>query len=89
VTALKSHGSFFGGLAHRWFGLNGLLMHRCWSWRRNTNTSSWIQGADGSGKDILPILTGDNEMAITHQAIDKNLHLAKLNGKEVFIFAMR
>lgn len=28
-------------------------------------------------------------MPITHQAIDEKLHLAKMNGQEVFIFAMR
>ena len=46
-------------------------------------------GADGSGRDVLTILAGGSEMPITHQAIDEKLHLAKMNGQEVFIFAMR
>jgi len=50
---------------------------------------AWNMGADGSGKDILTVLAGGSQMPITHQAIDEKLHLAKMNGQEVFIFAMR
>ena len=50
---------------------------------------AWNLGADGSGRDVLTILAGGSEMPITHQAIDEKLHLAKMNGQEVFIFAMR
>jgi len=50
---------------------------------------AWNLGADGSGKDILTVLAGGSEMPITHQAIDEKLHLAKMNGQEIFIFAMR
>ena len=50
---------------------------------------AWNLGADGSGKDFLTILAGGSQMPITHQAIDEKLHLAKMNGQEVFIFAMR
>ena len=50
---------------------------------------AWNLGADGSGRDVLTILAGGSEMPITHQAIDEKLHRAKMNGQEVFIFAMR
>ena len=50
---------------------------------------AWNLGADGSGRDVLTIPAGGSEMPITHQAIDEKLHLAKMNGQEVFIFAMR
>jgi len=50
---------------------------------------AWNLGADGSGRDVLTILAGGSEMPITHQVIDEKLHLAKMNGQEVFIFAMR
>ena len=49
---------------------------------------AWNLGAD-SGRDVLTIPAGGSEMPITHQAIDEKLHLAKMNGQEVFIFAMR
>ena len=50
---------------------------------------AWNLGADGSGKDILTVLAGGSQMPITQQVIDEKLHLAKMNGQEVFIFAMR
>ena len=50
---------------------------------------AWNLGADGSGRDLLTIRAGGSQMPISHQAIDEKLHLAKMNGQEVFVFAMR
>ena len=42
VQTLKSNGFFFGGLAPRWFGPDGLLMQQVLGNRRNTSTSNCI-----------------------------------------------
>lgn len=46
-------------------------------------------GADGSGGEFLRLPAGGSRMPITHQAIDQKMHLFKMNGPEVFRFAMR
>ncbi|MBP2636061.1 MAG: 3-oxoacyl-(acyl-carrier-protein) synthase [Firmicutes bacterium] len=46
-------------------------------------------GADGSGGEYLRLPAGGSRMPITHQAIDQKMHLFKMNGPEVFRFAMQ
>lgn len=50
---------------------------------------AWNLGADGSGRDIITILAGGSQMPISHQVIDEKLHLAKMDGQKVFVFALR
>lgn len=46
-------------------------------------------GADGSGSEYLTLPAGGSRMPVTHQAIDQKMNLFKMNGPEVFRFAMR
>ena len=50
---------------------------------------AWKLGSDGSGKNSLTILAGGSETPISHEAIDQKLHLVKMVGPEVFMFAIR
>jgi 3-oxoacyl-[acyl-carrier-protein] synthase III len=46
-------------------------------------------GADGSGGEYLKLPAGGSRMPITHQAIDQKMNVFRMNGPEVFRFAMR
>jgi len=46
-------------------------------------------GTDGSGADLLGIPAGGSALPVTHERIDANLHKVKMNGNEVFRFAVR
>jgi len=46
-------------------------------------------GADGSGGEYLSLPAGGSRMPVTHQAIEQKMNIFKMNGPEVFRFAMR
>ena len=46
-------------------------------------------GSDGSGGKHLDIPGGGSRIPTTHESIDKRLHYLKMNGREVFKFAVR
>lgn len=50
---------------------------------------SMCLGADGSGLKHLYIPAGGTRMAVTAENIAANMHKTKMNGQEVFRFAMR
>ena len=50
---------------------------------------AWKLGADGGGKDSITVLAGGSQIPISHEAIDEKLHLTKMIGPEVFLFALR
>lgn len=46
-------------------------------------------GSDGSGGDHLILPAGGSKFPASHETIDKGLHYARMNGREVFRFATR
>ncbi len=50
---------------------------------------SFYLGADGNGGDLLKLPAGGSRIPITHQAIDDRLHYLKMNGNEVYKFAVK
>lgn len=46
-------------------------------------------GSDGSGGKHLDIPGGGSRIPTTHESIDQRLHYLKMNGREVFKFAVR
>lgn len=50
---------------------------------------SMVLGADGSGVEHLYVPAGGTRMAVTAENIASNMHKVKMNGQEVFRFAMR
>lgn len=48
-----------------------------------------VLGADGSGADLLKIPAGGSAAPATHERIDAGEHYLKMNGNEVFKFAVR
>jgi len=46
-------------------------------------------GADGSGKDYLYLPAGGSMLPASHETVEKRLHFIKMNGKEVFKFAVK
>lgn len=45
-------------------------------------------GADGSGKDYLTLPAGNSRMPASHETVKNNLHYTRMDGKEVFKFAV-
>ncbi|MCG0237933.1 MAG: ketoacyl-ACP synthase III [Firmicutes bacterium] len=46
-------------------------------------------GADGSGRDHLYLPGGGSKHPASHETVEQRLHYVKMNGKEVFKFAVR
>jgi 3-oxoacyl-[acyl-carrier-protein] synthase-3 len=46
-------------------------------------------GSDGSGGDHLIIPAGGSKLPASHETVEKGLHYARMNGREVFRFASR
>jgi 3-oxoacyl-[acyl-carrier-protein] synthase-3 len=46
-------------------------------------------GADGNGADVLKIPAGGSAMPVNHEAVDRNLNTIRMNGGEVYKFAVR
>jgi len=49
---------------------------------------SIVLGSDGTGSDLLKIPAGGSAMPITHELIDSKEQYVKMNGNEVFRFAV-
>lgn len=49
----------------------------------------WSLGADGTGWDVLMQPAGGSAMPATHDTVDQRLHTIKMNGNQVFKFAVR
>lgn len=47
-----------------------------------------ILGADGGGASFIEMPGGGTRHPATHETVDKGMHLIKMNGKEVFKFAV-
>ncbi len=47
-----------------------------------------VLGTDGSGADLLKIPGGGSAMPATHSLLDSRLHYVRMNGNEVFRFAV-
>ncbi|CCQ92370.1 3-oxoacyl-(acyl-carrier-protein) synthase III [[Clostridium] ultunense Esp] len=50
---------------------------------------SFVLGADGSGKDHLYIPAGGSRKPATCETVESNEHTLRMNGREVFKFAVR
>lgn len=50
---------------------------------------SFVLGADGSGRDHLYIAAGGSRKPATYETIAANEHTLRMNGREVFKFAVR
>lgn len=48
-----------------------------------------VMRSDGSGGNLLSVPAGGSKLPISHENIDKKLHLIQMNGREVFRFATR
>ncbi|GAV23693.1 beta-ketoacyl-ACP synthase III [Carboxydothermus pertinax] len=46
-------------------------------------------GADGSGAELLKLPAGGSMLPSSHETVAKKLHYIKMNGKEVFKFAVK
>jgi len=55
----------------------------------NEGVKGIVLGADGSGAELLQIPAGGSAMPATHERIDAHMHQVKMNGNEVFKFAVR
>ncbi len=49
---------------------------------------SFVLGSQGSGAEQLYIPAGGSRMPLTHEALDQHLNTMKMNGREVFKFAV-
>jgi 3-oxoacyl-[acyl-carrier-protein] synthase-3 len=50
---------------------------------------SFTLGADGSGAPLVCLPGGGSQNPASHETVDKRLHYIKMNGAEVFRFAVR
>ncbi|HEY8528976.1 MAG TPA: beta-ketoacyl-ACP synthase III [Paenibacillaceae bacterium] len=50
---------------------------------------SFVLGADGSGGDLLKIPGGGSRIPATADSVAQGMHFMKMNGREVFKFAVR
>lgn len=50
---------------------------------------SFLMGADGSGGKFLCVPGGGSRTPASHESVDQRLHYMKMNGKEVFKFAVK
>ncbi|MCX7795627.1 MAG: ketoacyl-ACP synthase III [bacterium] len=50
---------------------------------------SFILGADGSGGNLLEIPAGGSRLPTSYETVSRKLHYIKMNGKEVFKFAVK
>ena len=50
---------------------------------------SFYLGSDGSGAELLMTPAGGSRIPATHSTVENNMHFIKMNGREVFKFAVR
>lgn len=50
---------------------------------------SFVLGADGSGGSLLEIPAGGSRLPASYETVSQRLHFIKMNGREVFKFAVR
>lgn len=50
---------------------------------------AFLMGADGSGGKFLSVPAGGSRTPASHESVDNRLHYMKMNGKEVFKFAVK
>ena len=50
---------------------------------------SFLMGADGSGGQFLSVPAGGSRMPASHESVEQRMHYMKMNGKEVFKFAVK
>lgn len=50
---------------------------------------SFILGADGSGGNLLEIPAGGSRLPASYETVSQRLHYIKMNGREVFKFAVK
>lgn len=50
---------------------------------------SFVLGADGSGGELLEIPAGGSRLPASYETVSQRLHFIKMNGREVFKFAVR
>lgn len=48
-----------------------------------------VLGADGSGKDLLMLPAGGSRNPASHQTVGERMHFIKMQGRDVFRFAVR
>lgn len=57
--------------------------------KRGDGLLSFLMGSDGSGGQFLSVPAGGSRMPASHETVDNRLHYMKMNGKEVFKFAVK
>ena len=55
----------------------------------NGGVLSTILGSDGSGRDVLCLPAGGSKLPASQRTIDEGLHYLKMEGRQVFRFAVR
>lgn len=50
---------------------------------------AFVLGSDGSGGELLKLPAGGSRLPASHKTVDDRLHYLKMNGREVFKFAVR
>lgn len=50
---------------------------------------SFVLGADGSGGELLEIPAGGSRLPASYETVSQRLHFIKMNGREVFKFAVK
>ncbi|HHO81316.1 MAG TPA: 3-oxoacyl-ACP synthase, partial [Bacillaceae bacterium] len=50
---------------------------------------SFVLGADGGGADLLVLPAGGSRLPASHRTVEERQHFLKMNGREVFKFAVR
>lgn len=50
---------------------------------------SFVLGADGSGGNLLELPAGGSRLPASYETVSQRLHYIKMNGREVFKFAVR
>lgn len=50
---------------------------------------SFLMGSDGSGGGLLCVPAGGSRIPASHESVENRLHYMKMNGKEVFKFAVK
>jgi 3-oxoacyl-[acyl-carrier-protein] synthase III len=54
-----------------------------------TGLLSFVLGSHGAGSDLIKLPGGGSAIPATHESVDRGDHFLKMNGKEVYRFAVR
>lgn len=67
-------------------GAGAVVLERC---EEGYGIMSFELGSDGTNGEVLIVPAGGSKMPASHESVDNRLHSFKMDGKEVFKFAVR